>query len=77
MVTEPLRFAVGDKVLANVENGFQSGSVLKVSRSLCSSSRIVDAPQLWDDGNPYRIRLDDGTEVWGPEDVDEFVRKAP
>jgi len=26
-------------------------------------------------GNPYRIRLDDGTEVWGPDDDDKFVRK--
>lgn len=32
--------------------------------------------KLWDDGNPYRIRLFDGknTEVWGPFDDDRFVR---
>jgi G3E family GTPase len=30
----------------------------------------------WDDGNAYRIRLDDGTEVWAPVDVDVYVRAA-
>lgn len=28
----------------------------------------------WDEGNCYRIRLNDGTEVWGPIDDDQFVR---
>lgn len=30
----------------------------------------------WDDGNPYRIELQDGkgTNVWGPIDSDDFVR---
>jgi len=31
---------------------------------------------LWDQGNPYRIRLTNGDEVWGPLDDDEFVRKC-
>ena len=33
---------------------------------------------LWDEGNAYRIRIDDRrkTEVWAPIDVDEYVRKA-
>eukprot|EP00928_Gymnodinium_smaydae_P053634 TRINITY_DN37582_c0_g1_i1.p1 TRINITY_DN37582_c0_g1~~TRINITY_DN37582_c0_g1_i1.p1 ORF type:complete len:424 (+),score=91.31 TRINITY_DN37582_c0_g1_i1:44-1315(+) len=31
--------------------------------------------ELWDEGNPYRIRLEDGDECWGPVDTDEFVRK--
>jgi len=28
----------------------------------------------WDEGNPYRIELSDGTNVWGPIDEDAFVR---
>ena len=28
----------------------------------------------WDEGNPYRIKLDSGTEVWGPDDEDTYVR---
>ena len=33
----------------------------------------------WDEGNPYRIELQDGqkTNVWGPIDEDEFVRARP
>lgn len=58
-----LRFAVGHKVYARRRSGqtlkaFDKGVVIK----------------QWDEGNPYRIRLDDGTEVWGPDDDDEFVR---
>lgn len=30
----------------------------------------------WDDGNAYRIELEDGTNVWGPVDEDDFVRAA-
>ena len=32
----------------------------------------------WDEGNPYRIELQDGqkTNVWGPIDQDEFVRAS-
>ncbi|TMW55029.1 hypothetical protein Poli38472_013791 [Pythium oligandrum] len=53
-----LRFKVGDRVRARVHSGFQSGTILKV----------------WDEGNPYRIRLDDGVEVWGSMDTDALVR---
>ena len=28
----------------------------------------------WDEGNPYRIELEDGTNVWGPIDEDAWVR---
>jgi G3E family GTPase len=28
----------------------------------------------WDDGNAYRIRLDDGTEVWAPLDIDVYIK---
>ena len=58
-----LRFKVGDKVQANIgkgPTGFAAGVVLK----------------LWDEGNPYRIELQDGekTNVWGPIDVDDYVK---
>merc|ERR1712137_689786 len=55
-----LRFNVGDKVMARAR-GWQKGRILKV----------------WDMGNPYRIELRrDKTNVWGPEDIDTFVRSA-
>lgn len=40
--------------------GFQKGKIIK----------------QWDDGNPYRIELEDGTNVWGPIDSDHFVRAS-
>lgn len=58
-IAAPLRFAVGDKVEARVKGGFRPGAVIK----------------QWDQGNPYRIRLDNGTEVFGPLDDDRVVRK--
>ena len=54
---EPLRFKIGDKVLANALGGWKTGHIIMV----------------WDHGNPYRIELEDGTNVWGPEDIDKFV----
>lgn len=55
-----LRFKVGDKVQCIVQEGWVKGKVLK----------------LWDQGNPYRVRLENGGECWAPEDSDTFVRKA-
>ena len=63
---KPLRFKVGDDVLAKIGNdndangGWAPGKVIV----------------LWDEGNPYRIRLSDGVEIWGPKDSDIFVRSA-
>ena len=54
---EPLRFQIGDKVLANALGGWKTGKIIMV----------------WDHGNPYRIELEDGTNVWGPEDIEKFV----
>jgi len=55
----PLRFTVGTKVLARRGKlRFAKGEVIA----------------LWINGNPYLIRLTDGTEVWGPEDIDEVVK---
>jgi len=58
----PLRFKAGDPVLAQVGTWTPGHILLQ-----------------WDDGNPYRILLDDGqgTMVWGPMDVDDFVKANP
>eukprot|EP01035_Chromulina_nebulosa_P024069 gene24069-31264_t len=63
-----LRFKVGDRILACVgkdhdladKDGFVPGVVL----------------QLWDEGNPYRVELQDKekTNVWGPIDEDKFIK---
>ena len=63
-----LRFKVGDRILANVGrdhaladgDGFVPGVILK----------------LWDEGNPYRVELQDEekSNVWGPIDEDEFIK---
>ena len=61
-VTEELRFAIGDRVQANCgPNGWLRGQVIG----------------LWDEGNAYRIRLDNGEDIWGGLDTDELVRAAP
>ena len=56
----PLRFNIGDLVQAFVggRGGWKPGKIIRV----------------WDHGNPYRIKLEDGTNVWGPEDTANFVR---
>lgn len=61
-IAQPLRFAVGTRVEACIDIGavFASGVIVA----------------HWDEGNPYRIRLDNGDEVWGPVDEDEVVRAA-
>lgn len=59
-VSKKLRFAVGTAVKASVQGGRKKGKVIK----------------HWDDGNAYRVQLDDGVEVWAPVDVDTFIRAA-
>ena len=58
-VSGELRFKVGDKVLAHAGKGWTPGIIIK----------------LWDEGNPYRIELEDdeATNLWGPMDDDRFV----
>ncbi len=60
--SDNLRFKVGEKVEANIggrkKGGFSAGKVIK----------------LWDEGNPYRVRLTNGEEVWASVDVDELIR---
>eukprot|EP01039_Chlorochromonas_danica_P008186 gene8186-9031_t len=61
-IAKPLRFDVGTHVQAYVdEDVFEDGIVIK----------------LWDEGNPYRILLKSGREVWGPVDEDALVRLPP
>ena len=68
--SEELRFKVGDTVKARVgknkaddAQGYATGIVLKT----------------WDQGNCYRIQLQDEakTNVWGPVDEDVFVKALP
>lgn len=59
LVTQELRFKVGDEIEALTEDGFVSG-------------RVAAA---WDDqGNPYKLQLDNGTEITAPDDLDQYVR---
>jgi len=61
-VTGELRFAIGDKVYALTGKGkYTPGKIIR----------------QWDEGNPYRIELEDGkgTNVWGPLDEDALVKK--
>ena len=53
----PLRFEVGDRVEASVEEGYRRGTVIK----------------QWDEGNAYRVRLDSALEVWAPLDKGAHV----
>ena len=38
--------------------------------------KLGEVIKQWDDGNPYRVRLDDGTEIWAPVDSDVAIREA-
>lgn len=57
-LAKPLRFRVGEIVLANTGDGYSRGRIIR----------------HWDELNAYRIRLDDGDEVFGPVDEDSFVK---
>ena len=59
-VPDTLRFKVGDKVMARRGGGYVPGAIV----------------ELWDDGYPYVIELEDGegTQVLGPMDTDKFVK---
>ena len=61
--SETLRFKIGDVVEAKVGKGPNGYSLGKIIR-------------CWDDGNAYRIELQDGkkTNVWGPVDEDMYVK---
>ena len=65
--SDRLRFNVGDRVLANIGHVDNGGYF---------PGRVIST---WDDGNPYRIELEDAerSNVWGPIDEDTFVKAAP
>ena len=58
--TEKVRFKVGDTVFANYEDGYKLGKISMV----------------WDGGNPYRITLATGSDVWARADNNQFVRRV-
>jgi len=61
-IAKPLRFNVGDKVLANTEDGYVEAKILR----------------QWDEFNAYRIEvLSDGCNVHAPMDDDRFVMELP
>jgi hypothetical protein len=55
------------------KHGDDEMSEKKKPRLHWTRGKIVNT---WDQGNPYRIQLDnrEKTEVWGPQDDDEYVR---
>ena len=62
-----LRFKVGDRVDARQEDGRLEGGY---------EPGVVT--RLWDKNGkyPYRIALDNGSQVWGPEDIDTYVKRG-
>ncbi|EOD15846.1 hypothetical protein EMIHUDRAFT_456427 [Emiliania huxleyi CCMP1516] len=66
--SEQLRFKIGDKVRARV------GKDMAEADGYCPGVVI----KTWDQGNAYRIQLQDSkkTNVWGPIDEDDFVKAA-
>jgi len=51
---------------------FAAGDAVEANCGEWLQGRVI---ALWDEGNPYRIKLSDGEECWGPVDDDTFVRK--
>ena len=51
---------------------FKLGDKVQANVGTFKSGTII---RLWDNGNPYRIELNDGTNVWGPVDDDQYVRR--
>jgi len=51
---------------------FKVGDAVEANCEEWLAGRVV---ALWDEGNPYRIRLQSGEECWGPVDTDDFVRR--
>jgi hypothetical protein len=52
---------------------FKVGDLVQANIGEFVNGKII---KLWDDGNAYRIELDDGekTNVFAPIDVDTYVR---
>lgn len=67
---ESLEKGVKDCMVAPLR--FNVGDAVEAN---CDGWNLGTVIKLWDDGNPYRIRLQNGDECWGPVDTDQFVRK--
>ena len=50
---------------------FEVGTKVEANVGSFKEGKIL---KQWDDGNAYRIKLNDGTEVWAPIDIDVYVR---
>lgn len=52
---------------------FKVGDIVEANVGKWVRGKIL---KVWDEGNPYRIELEDGkaTNCWGPMDDDRFVR---
>lgn len=59
--------------VVTAELRFSVGTAVEAN---CGSFKKGKILKQWDDGNAYRIRLDDGEEVWAPVDIDVYVRAA-
>lgn len=55
----PLRFGIDSRVVCNTADGWVPGRVIR----------------HWDEGNPYRVTLDSGVDVWAPYDQNDFIRE--
>jgi G3E family GTPase len=62
-----------DACLVTKELRFNVGHSVMANCGKFKKGKVI---KLWDDGNAYRIRLDDGTDVWAPVDIDDYVRAA-
>lgn len=51
---------------------FKIGDNVEANCDGWTKGRVI---ALWDEGNPYRVRLDDGEECWAPVDEDTFIRR--
>lgn len=61
IVTEELRFQVGDRVDCYMgKDTWEEGTVVK----------------QWDMGNAYRVNLESGEDVWAAMDEDSFITKS-
>jgi len=66
---ESLRFAVGDRVECNAQDGWQSGTISKLFyRNEGMPPGFVA---------PYQIELDDGVFIYAPMDDDRVIKAAP
>ncbi len=54
---------------------FKVGDIVEANVGQFVRGRVI---ALWDQGNPYRVELDDGkkTNVWGPVDENIYIRAA-